>query len=293
MNERQGDDSGQGLWKLRVVGLGALALVVSSCAPMAPSVPVETPWTAGQELGNVGAAGLRAGDSALTRNQIDAILNNPERRPGLGTGWGRQVGSKMSYTSFNRASSKPHGSVGVIYYNDREGVNAMTGWKSSGSSMQSAAGGLVEWGVKGSSGWVKNYRSGGRRLVVGKNGQRYSLMVKNKAKSRLEMVLSVDGLDVMDGKPGSTKKRGYIVEPGKTLEVKGWRTSQATVASFRFSSVGGSYANLKNGDTRNVGVIGLAVYTEKGVDPFTWMPREVAERGAASPFAEAPMHRAR
>lgn len=276
---------GQG--KFWVLGLGVLAMVVSSCAPMgvAPPVPVGTPWNA-PEVASPAAGGL----AEKLGSRYERV---PDNRPGLGTGWGRQVGSKMSYTSFNRASGKPYGSVGVIYYNDREGVEAMTGWKSSGSSMQSAAGGLVEWGVKGSSGWVKNYRSGGRRLVVGKNGQRYSLIVKNKAKSRLEMVLSVDGLDVMDGKPSSTKKRGYIVEPGKTLEVKGWRTSQATVASFRFSSVGGSYANLKDGDTRNVGVIGLAVYTEKGVDPFTWMPREVADRRAASPFAEAPMHRAR
>lgn len=195
--------------------------------------------------------------------------------------------SRMGYTSFNRASNTPYGGVATINYNDRQGIAAMTGHKSSASSMQSAAGGLVEWGVKGSS--LKNYYSGGRRFVEGKEGQRYELVVKNKGRSRVEVVLSVDGLDVMDGKAASTRKRGYIVEPGKTLEVEGWRTSPNAVASFRFSGVGSSYANLKHGDTRNVGVIGLAVYTEKGVDPFTWMPREVEQRRGASPFAEAPM----
>ena len=36
------------------------------------------------------------------------------------------------------------------------------------------------------------------------------------------------------------------------------------VAAFEFSGVGASYANLRHGDTRNVGVIGLAVFTERG-----------------------------
>jgi hypothetical protein len=33
-----------------------------------------------------------------------------------------------------------------------------------------------------------------------------------------------------------------------------------------------------------VGVIGLAVFDEKGVDPWKWMPDEVSGRFAASPF---------
>jgi hypothetical protein len=231
---------------------------------------------------------MRSGDGTVTREAVDALLENPERRPGIATGWGRSVKSEMSYTSFNRASSKPYRGVATINYNDREGMDAVIGWAPRMPTMRPAAGGLVEWGVKGLGGSLKNFQSGDKRYVEGKEGQRYMLVVKNKAKSRLEVVLSVDGLDVMDGKSASVRKRGYIINPGKTLEVKGWRTSQGTVASFRFSGVGGSYANLKHGDTRNVGVIGLAVFTEKGVDPFTWMPREVSTRRTASPFAEAP-----
>lgn len=279
----EGESLGEGTekrgWKIWVLLVGLVPVVLTSCgAPggYGPPVPVmsEMPW-------NGPEAARKAAGSAQ-------YAPAPEERPGLGTGWGKEVESEMSYTSFERSSSKPYSGVAVIHYNDRQGVEAMTGWKSSRSSMQSAAGGLVEWGVKASSGSLKNYYSGGRRFVVGKEGQRYVLVVKNKSRSRLEMVLSVDGLDVMDGKAASTRKRGYIVEPGKTLEVKGWRKSRSAVASFKFSGVGNSYANQKHGDTRNVGVIGLAVFTQKGVDPFTWMPHEVRKRGAASPFAEAP-----
>lgn len=211
----------------------------------------------------------------------------PER-PGLGTGWGDERDSPMSYTSFRRAGTKPSSGVATIYYNDREGIDAMTSWKSSGRGMQKAAGGLVEWGVKSGFGYLKNYYSGGRRFVQGRQGQRYKLVVRNLAKSRLEVVLSVDGLDVLDGKAASTRKRGYIIAAGQSLEVEGWRTSTNTVAAFEFSSVSGSYANLRHGDTRNVGVIGLGVFTEKGVDPWTWMPGEVNRRQSASPFAEPP-----
>lgn len=262
--------------------LGMGTVVLSSCSGpgMAPPAPASSamPWN-----GPAGEADRSASRAAGGLSYAPA----PESRPGLGTGWGRSVESRMGYTSFNRASNTPYGGVATMNYNDRQGIAAMTGHKSSVSSMQSGAGGLVEWGVKGSS--LKNYYSGGRRFVEGKEGQRYELVVKNKGRSRVEVVLSVDGLDVMDGKAASTRKRGYIVEAGKTLEMEGWRTSPDAVASFRFSGVGSSYANLKHADTRNVGVIGLAVYTEKGVDPFTWMPREVEQRRGASPFAEAPM----
>ena len=134
--------------------------------------------------------------------------------------------------------------------------------------MQRTADGLVEWGVKGGWGSLKNYQSNGRRYVVGRKNSNYSLVVKNLCRSRLEIVLSVDGLDVMDGSSASFRKNGYIIQPGKTLTVKGFRTSESAVASFKFSSVDSSYSNQRHGKTRNVGVIGMAVFTEKGVDPW-------------------------
>lgn len=170
----------------------------------------------------------------------------------------------------------------------------MTGsWRYSGSGMQRAAGGLIEWGVKGSWGMLKNYNTGSRRYVVGRKGSNYSLLVKNLSHSALEIVLSVDGLDVMDGKAASFRKRGYIIQPGKTLTVKGFRTSHSAVAAFKFSSTSGSYSNLRHGQTRNVGIIGMAVFTQKGVDPWRWSRNAIRHRHTASPFAEAPYARAR
>jgi hypothetical protein len=141
------------------------------------------------------------------------------------------------------------------------------------------------------SGWgaLDNYWWRGGRFVIGKKGREYELKVRNLSNVRLEAVMSVDGLDVIDGTSASTRKRGYIVNPGQTVVVKGFRTSNNAVASFKFSSVSSSYANLKHGDTRNVGVIGLALFSEKGSTPWA----DANQRGNARAFAESPNIRAR
>ena len=265
-----------------VLSLGALltALFINSCA------------SNGGGTSNITTAGNRSGDSAINRNSIDAILNNPkpaEERPGLATGWGEEKKSELSQGPFTRASSKPAG-TDAIYYNDPKGIEAMTGYKERVNPMQAAAGSLVEWGVKGGVGFLTTYKEGGygRRLVAGAKDSTYSIVVKNRCKSALEIVASVDGLDVQDGQPAAFSKRGYIVEPGKTLEIEGFRTSYSRVAAFKFSSVSNSYANMRHGNTRNVGVIGIAVFTQKNVNPWTWMPNEVNRRDTAQPFATAP-----
>lgn len=276
---------------LRLIAAGILLAspwLLSSCATTPPA-PAEAPPAANAEA-------IFLGDDFVGATKsigVPLIVQRPESRPGLGTGWGAEVGSVIGYTSFARSSTKPK-AVSTIYYNDKEGVAAMTrSRRHTGSGMQRAADGLVEWGVKGTWNMLKNYHSGSRRYVVGRKGSNYALVVKNLCHSRLEVVLSVDGLDVMDGRPASFKKRGYIIHPGKTLTVKGFRTSEAAVASFQFSSVSRSYSNTRHGTTRNVGVIGMAVFTPKGVDPWKWSRRAIQQRHGASPFAEAPHSGAR
>lgn len=271
------------------------ALWLSSCANNVPQVGSNnysetTPATTGEDF-----------SSRLPGRKVESTPDAPskperkaaEERPGLATSFGEQIESPWNRQSFVRASSRPDG-TGVVYYNNREGIDAMAGSKSKAGSTQLISGEKLEWGIKGNMGYLPtymNYRSWGnhnRRFVVGKKDSSYSITLKNRCKSRLEVVLSVDGLDVIDGKTASVSKRGYVIAPGETLEVKGWRTSPDTVARFRFSSVGGSYANLSTGEHRNVGVIGAAVFTEKDIDPWTWMPREVNDRLNADPFAKKP-----
>lgn len=231
-----------------------------------------------------------AADEAALAKSPETRRKAAEERPGLATGLGETEESEWRRQSFVRAPSKPVG-AGLVFYNDKEGIEAMTGSKRKVGGVETAAGEMIEWGIKGGFGYLPTYKTfswGARRFVVGERDSNYSIVLKNRCKSRLEVVLSVDGLDVIDREKASLTKRGYVIGPDETLEVKGWRTSPTTVSRFKFSTVAGSEANLQHGDHRNVGVIGMAVFGEEGVDPWTWMPREVNNRLAANPFTTKP-----
>jgi hypothetical protein len=132
-----------------------------------------------------------------------------------------------------------------------------------------------------------------RSYAVGHEGSRYAIEVTNHTSERLEVVATVDGLDVIDGQPGAFSKRGYLMSGWATLTIDGFRRSSDAVAAFRFGKVADSYAQSK-GDARNVGVVGVAVFRERG-----WQDgwdAEVQRRFEAEPFpnryAEPPPPRA-
>lgn len=110
---------------------------------------------------------------------------------------------------------------------------------------------------------LATYERGDRFYILGQAGDRYSIRVSNPTPRRVEAIISVDGLDVIDGEDADfVNKRGYIVPPGGDLVVDGFRMSTTQVAAFRFGSVDSSYAQLK-GKGRNVGVVGVAIFEEK------------------------------
>jgi hypothetical protein len=110
------------------------------------------------------------------------------------------------------------------------------------------------------------YAFKGRYYVQGNTGERYTIRVTNPTARRVEAVVSVDGLDVVDGENGDLRKRGYIVPAYGEVRIEGFRTSLDDVATFRFSSVDGSYAGQK-GKARNVGVIAVAIFEETAPPP--------------------------
>src|SRR6267154_1259440 len=99
---------------------------------------------------------------------------------------------------------------------------------------------------------LPTYAARDRFYVQGSAGERYTIRISNPTAHRVEAVVTVDGLDAIDGENGDLHKRGYIVPAYGDVRVEGFRTSLSDVATFRFSSVDGSYAG-KKGKTRNVG----------------------------------------
>jgi len=109
---------------------------------------------------------------------------------------------------------------------------------------------------------LPTYAQKDRYYVQGSAGERYTIRIANPTARRIEAVVSVDGIDVIDGESGDLRKRGYVVPAYGETRIEGFRTSTADVATFRFSSVNDSYAG-KKGAARNVGVIAVALFEEQ------------------------------
>ncbi len=110
---------------------------------------------------------------------------------------------------------------------------------------------------------AREYVHEGRFYVMGTKGDRYAIRVRNRTGRRVEVVASVDGLDVIDGRKADyVNKRGYVLGPWQTYDIEGFRLDMGRVATFRFAAVEDSYA-AQQGDDRNVGVIGVAFFEER------------------------------
>lgn len=119
-------------------------------------------------------------------------------------------------------------------------------------SVQDARG--TPWPIYSSLG-QSNYQ------LAGKAGERYVLIYTNHSNMAYEVITTVDGLDVLSGKPGSRSQNGYMLQAGAVLRIEGFRKSADEVAAFRFSGQDRAYAaNSLAGDARNIGVIGLVLY---------------------------------
>lgn len=206
------------------------------------------------------------------------------QRPGLGTSWGEQVHAPISFSPFVRSANSPWGEA-VLHYNDAQGIQAHAAYL--GTTPQPleiyAGDGSIGIALVDEYGnTLAGYMANGRALIVGNDGGRYRIAVRNGTTARFEIVASVDGLDVIDGKPADPNRRGYIVDPHDTLVIDGFRTSDNNVAAFRFGRVADSYAAQTSGD-RNVGVVGFAIFSERGA---VWTPVELQRRDTANPFPQ-------
>lgn len=109
---------------------------------------------------------------------------------------------------------------------------------------------------------LSTFRRRGATYVLGARGQRYAIRIHNPTAQRVEAVVSVDGLDVIDGKTANYRKRGYVIPAYGQVTIDGFRTSMSQVAAFRFSSVSNSYAVRKGKSAARVGVIKVALFQE-------------------------------
>ena len=123
------------------------------------------------------------------------------------------------------------------------------------------------------------YEHEGRHYVVGKPGNRYQIILRNRSDQDLLAVTSVDGVNVISGATATWQQSGYVLDPYRQTDIKGWRKSMSHVAQFYFTALSDSYA-ARTGRPDNVGVIGVALFRSRIEPPPYGEDRELSERDA-------------
>jgi hypothetical protein len=231
------------------------------------------------------AGDARAAPVASPSEQVQAVPKT--ERPGLATHFGEDIESRVRHATFERATPTSPFVTATIWYNDSTGASAMA--SHSGTHEYGIAetalfdGGLVIRVLDEQRHVLRGLTADNRSIAIGEAGSRYLLGIQNKSDYTFEVVASVDGLGVIDGRPAAYDRPGYILYAHQSIAIEGFRTSEQSVAAFRFGNVSQSYSvEMGHGD-RNVGVMGFAFFHEQGKNPV-YVTEDTRQRLNADPF---------
>ena len=111
-------------------------------------------------------------------------------------------------------------------------------------------------------------RHGEPFVVVPRWGVEYEIRIENhESHDRVLFVVGVDGLSVMNGQSASQHSGGYVLGPGESYRIRGWRRGDDRVAAFTFTNREDSYAG-KTGKRRHIGEVWVWAIREKSHRPL-------------------------
>lgn len=182
-----------------------------------------------------------------------AVASAPTEK--LGTKWGENINSNVVSVNASRLRNSPERVVSVYY----SGVKSEGQFKMDLIPMAS-----VGMSIQDEHGrnMTLRQRASSEYTLSAKEGERYQLYFTNSSPDKsYEIVATVDGLDVLSGRPGSLSHAGYLIRPKSSLTIEGFRKSDSAVAAFRFAKPEASYAaHSVSGDINNTGIIGIALF---------------------------------
>ncbi|MBL8742441.1 MAG: hypothetical protein JNK04_15135, partial [Myxococcales bacterium] len=154
-----------------------------------------------------GAAAAGAAPAPPSEAVADSAMRaekkaEPSNRPGLGTTWGETRSSTITTAPFVRADAASPFATAGLFYNDEQGARAManaSGFRRMSEGSVDLGNGVATVRLKDESNrFLSGFEAGGKKFVIGTSGARYTIVVQNNVPARLEVVVSVDGLDVLD-----------------------------------------------------------------------------------------------
>ncbi|MFN2414845.1 MAG: hypothetical protein ABR603_06870 [Pyrinomonadaceae bacterium] len=112
----------------------------------------------------------------------------------------------------------------------------------------------------------------GRRYVEAREGEEYSLLVRNPLPVRVAVALSVDGLNTIDARRTSAWDASkWVIEPYGTVRISGWQMSSTRARRFYFTTERDSYA-ARLGRASDLGVITAVFFRESTPRPHPVVP---------------------
>ncbi|EKT61236.1 hypothetical protein [Providencia sneebia] len=209
-------------------------------------------------------AGCTSYPRHIADNDHSSAVTESSAPQTLGTQWGEDIQSSVQSVRAIRLSQTPYDSLTIHYRGELVPSHVYTQTAIPLSPL------IIQVINEEKGQPMPLYRDKqGRYILPALDGMRYSLRIANNDRKRTyEAVTTVDGLDVLNGQAGSFRNSGYLIRPGKQVEIDGFRKSSQEVAAFRFTTPENAYVNQnRQGDERNIGVIGMAIFEVKEALP--------------------------
>lgn len=109
---------------------------------------------------------------------------------------------------------------------------------------------------------VKQYSYEGKLFIEAKEGSEFEIDIHNNTYNRILSIISVDGINALDGNPADIDGNGYVIDNNRNARIKGWRINDNEVSAFQFTKKESSYAAEK-GSAINCGVVSVLLWSEK------------------------------
>ncbi len=121
-------------------------------------------------------------------------------------------------------------------------------------------------------------------------GRNYSLVLRNHVGERIGVLISVDGLNVVNGERSSlgSHEAMYVLDPYESATIRGWRTSLDQVRRFVFVDEERSYASRTDQANGDMGWIRVLTFREwRPISLRTWGQSKPLVRGAPAPSSDS------
>ena len=107
---------------------------------------------------------------------------------------------------------------------------------------------------------ITEFSKDGLTFVEGRKGSEYKIKITNGTWTKIKVIISVDGLDILTGQRATPNAGGYVLNAYETQVIDGWRINNDEVRKFFFTNLKSSYNAKTGNDTNNLGVIGILGY---------------------------------